>query len=117
MGYTIKDNTAQLSSQFKVRGNVFLRMMADDIVRQSEPMTPRDKGNLRRDVLRQVLGLNGKIEWRKAYASYQERGKRADGTRVIRNYTTPGTGAGFARKGVEKGIKNTQKVAKASQLI
>lgn len=35
------------------------------------------------------------------YAAYQERGMRADGTHVVVNYTTPGTGSRYLRNAAE----------------
>jgi len=44
------------------------------------------------------------------YARYQEFGQRADGSHVVRNYTTPGTGAHYLRDAgnsvKQEGIKN-----------
>lgn len=44
------------------------------------------------------------------YAGYQERGMAIDGSRVVRNYTTPGTGSRYLLNAFEsvlkEGIKN-----------
>ena len=42
----------------------------------------------------QVSFGNSKVD----YAVYQERGMRADGSRVVRRYTTPSTGKAYLRK-------------------
>lgn len=49
---------------------------------------PKDEGNLRTNV---DVATNT-ITYESPYASYQYYGVRADGTHVVRNYTTPGTG-------------------------
>lgn len=92
-------------------------MACDAVLKESKPVTPKDKGNLGRDVLRTVNGLHGVIEWRKTYASYQERGMRADGSRKVRNYTTPGTGPHFAENAVMKIVDNSGGLLKASRLV
>ena len=58
---------------------------------------------LRRDVSKFVTTetYTGTIIWQVPYASYQERGSRADGTHVVRHYTTPGTGKDFAKNAVK----------------
>ena len=49
---------------------------------------PRDIGNLRTIVVEEPNA----IVYESPYARYQYYGIRADGTRIVRNYTTPGTG-------------------------
>lgn len=49
---------------------------------------PKDEGNLRTN----VDVATSTITYESPYASYQYYGVRADGTHVVRNYTTPGTG-------------------------
>lgn len=39
------------------------------------------------------------------YAAYQERGMRFDGSHVVRNYTTPGTGSRYLQTAAESVIK------------
>lgn len=38
-----------------------------------------------------------RIEFNKEYAAYQERGMRRDGTHVVKNYSTPGTGKDYLK--------------------
>lgn len=47
-----------------------------------------------------------RVEVDKEYAAYQERGMRADGTRVVRNYSTGGTGRGWFRRAIEGVTRN-----------
>jgi predicted acylesterase/phospholipase RssA len=105
MSVKIIDNTAKVSQQTSFRSSIFLRMIAQDIVKESEPRTPKKKGYLRRDILISVLGQQGTIKWLKRYAAIQE------GTQ-FRNYTTPGTGPHFAENAVKKLVKNTDIIAK-----
>ena len=51
---------------------------------------PKDEGNLRTIVSFSIDGT--KIIYEQEYARYQYFGIRKDGTHVVMNYTTPGTG-------------------------
>lgn len=62
--------------------------------RHMDKYVPRKDDNLRKNV---VIKDNS-IEYTQEYASYQYRGRRADGTRVVKKYTTPGTGANWDKK-------------------
>lgn len=128
MSVKITDNTPLIKSQMKQRSSIFLRLACDNVVDNARPNTPKSSGvnkngskaasgNLRNDVLKQVNGLHGTVEWRKVYASYQERGMRADGSRKVKNYTTPGTGPHFAEKAVKKTVENTNIIAKLAHFI
>lgn len=112
MSVKVEDFTPGIKSNTKVKASTFLRMICDTVIQKAEPKTPKDKGNLSRDILKQVLGLHAVIDWRKVYAQYQERGKREDGTHVIKNYTTPGTGPHFAENAINEAIKDTPIIAK-----
>lgn len=82
-----------------------VRSMAEDVVKVSNPKTPHSGtrgGGLRSQRrIEQVTPESYRIHWESPYAEYQNRGSRRDGSRRVRNYTTPGTGAGF----VELGLK------------
>lgn len=117
MGFTAHDNTGPIYNQTKQRASIFLRTAAEQIVQSSTPGTPRKQGNLRQDVLKVVSGLKGRVEWRKGYAEYQERGSRKDGSRRVRNYTTPGTGPHYAQNAVERIVGLTANIARLAHLI
>lgn len=110
MSYTLKDNTLAIENTTTQKANIFLRLFAEAVVKTSTPRTPKKTGRLRADVLKQVLGLSGKIKWMKDYAIYQE-------TKQYRNYTTPGTGPHFAEKSVKQTVNETQRIAKQAGLI
>lgn len=82
-----------------------LRLALEEIHRNSDPVTPWLHGNLRKGVMKYLDSPTvGIIEWRMPYAQYQERGMRADGSRPVMNYTTPGTHAHFAEESVAKAM-------------
>ncbi|MCF0232586.1 MAG: hypothetical protein HUJ63_10070 [Enterococcus sp.] len=87
------------------------RNLLEDIYKNSRNITPYKDGDLRQLVTRRVENGNGVIVWTVPYAQYQERGKRWDGTHVVRHYTTPGTGKYFARTAVEQSM-NSRNIAK-----
>lgn len=55
---------------------------------------PKDEGNLRINVDIQPTS----ITYESPYALYQYKGMREDGSRVVKNYTTPGTGSYWAER-------------------
>ena len=91
--------TNDLNSRIEL-GN---RLLIEDIYDKSIPLTPLgNTANLRMFVRRYTEDKDGIIEWTVPYASYQNRGMRYDGSHVVKNYTTPGTGAHFADMAVEQ---------------
>ena len=110
MSVKVIDNTAKITIDTSRKASLALRFIGDDVLRRANPITPKKRGNLRRDTLVQVLGLSAKIKWGKNYAIYQER-------RQYRNYTTPGTGAHFAEKSVQQAVNNASSQFKKAGLI
>ena len=51
-----------------------------------------------------------RVEVGKEYAAYQERGRREDGSHVVRNYTTPGTGAGWFLAAIQNELRNAPQI-------
>lgn len=76
---------------------LFGEFIATDIRRRSVLITPTKFGNLHLQISITNYGTSTIISWIMPYAAYQERGMRADGTHIIKNYTTPGTGPHFAQ--------------------
>ncbi len=117
MGVIVTDNTRQVIDELNQKTSIFLRVMTDKIVDYARPNTPKKEGRLREGTIKTVQGPHARIEWRKAYATVQERGSRKDGTYKIKNYSTPGTGPHYAEDAVKKGVANTSVVAKLVSLI
>ena len=109
MSVKITDNTTKVNNDLKIKANVFLRLMADEVVNTSTPKTPKRTGRLRSDIVKQVLGLKGKIVWGKNYAAIQE-------TKQFKNYTTAGTGPHYAENAVRKAVNKTSTIAKKAGL-
>jgi hypothetical protein len=114
---------------------VALRLMLDAIDVAAEPFTPMDTGNLRQNKLKQVLGTHAVIAWVQRYAGAQEAGhmtvKKArpvklrdgswitlkPGVHTFKNYTTKGTGPGFAEKGVKTALLGAEPIFRKAGLI
>lgn len=106
----VTDNTNSIFTGLQQKASIFLRLMSEQIVKDSEPNTPKKSGRMRMDIVKQVLGLSGKIKWGKNYAVYQE-------AKQFKNYSTPGTGPHFAQNAAEGSINKTSDVAKKAGLI
>jgi len=107
------DYTPKIIAQVRTKGSLAIRRALQDALRISRPTTPKaDTNFLRNNTKIQVLGNKGKVAWLASYAQYQERGRRADGSRVVRNYTTGGTGKQFAEKAMKQVDKQRSKYLK-----
>lgn len=103
-----RENNVITALKFKVA--IANRLIIEDIHRTSLPKTPMKSSYLRRDVEKTVVPetYTGTIIWKVPYASYQEQGSRADGSHVVRNYTTSGTGKDFAKNAVKGTISHVK---------
>lgn len=110
MSVNIKDNTSSITLMSIRNANLSLRFMLEDIEKISTPVTPKKEGNLRRDILKTVLGLKGTIKWLKDYAVFQE-------VKQFKNYTTPGTGPHYAENSVVKVASKSDVYFKKAGLI
>lgn len=114
MPVTIQHNEEYIRQLTTQRISLANRLIIEDIHRTSLHNTPMLSSQLRRDVTKTVVPetYTGTIIWKVPYASYQERGSRADGTHVVKNYTTSGTGKDFAKNAVKKTLKQVEKFYK-----
>lgn len=103
MTVRVTDNSAAIKIKSTRGLALALRMALEDIDREAFRNTPKDRGNLRKNLRKSVSGKTGKIVWSSNYAVYQERGY---GNGPIRKYTTAGTGPHFAENAVKKVGKN-----------
>jgi len=77
-----------------------LGRMGRDIVQVTKIRIPFKSGDLQKEIEhKKVAKLVHKVIINKEYAAYQEKGQRADGSRVVRKYTTPGTGKNALKDG------------------
>lgn len=72
------------------------KRMAEDTVKLAKVRVPFEEGDLQQSGhAKKKKKLRYWALFDIIYAAYQERGYRRDGSRVVRNYTTPGTGKGY----------------------
>lgn len=103
MSVKVNDNTAKFLNQSEKVLDSALSRMSKDMVLITKITIPYLEGDLQEEVKAvRISSLRHKVEVRKEYAAYQERGQRLDGSRKVRNYTTPGTGKGFLKKAGKK---------------
>ena len=114
MPVTIQHNEEYIRQLTTQRISLANRLIIEDIHRTSLHNTPMISSQLRRNVTKTVVPetYTGTIIWKVPYASYQERGSRADGSYVVKNYTTPGTGKDFAKNAVKKTLSDVNKFYK-----
>ena len=106
MAYRYTDNTRRVEAEHRNVTWLALTYALNDIHREANSKTPKKFGPLRADVTKTVQGNRGKIKWGRRYAYWQERGYTSG---KVRKYTTPGTGAHFARNAAMKVISNPGK--------
>lgn len=87
---------------------VALQQIGQAVIREAEPNTPKKTGKLRRsaDVTKEG-NRQVSVEWTADYAEDQELGIASNG-KPIQRYTTPGTGAHFARNAINKVAKGDE---------
>lgn len=110
MSVNITDNTTKIILDTQRKSSLTLKFMLDDIHELSNPKTPKDKGYLRANVLKSVIGLSGKIIWGQKYASIQE-------SKQFSNYTTSGTGSHYAESSVNSVSKSPAGAMRKAGLI
>lgn len=123
MSVRVINKTTTVKSNIQSGISLAIRLMLDDVHKNSVLKTPMaDTHDLRNRVRKVMVSQNkGFIEWMVHYANVQEKGWRYDprtGKKVIfRNYTTPGTGAHFAENAVKMTMQNFQKFLKLGGLL
>lgn len=95
MSVSYTDHTSSIKSDVTRKSSLALHLMLDGIDKASDPGTPKRLGDLRRNKLKQVLGLHGVIQWRQKYAADQE-------DKQHKSYTTAGTGPHYAENAARK---------------
>lgn len=110
------------SNRVENAASIAIRLMMEDVHQMSTPVTPKSAppngGSLRASVTKQMqTPLLGIMRWNVPYAQYQERGMRADGSRPVMKYTTPGTHAHFVEESIEKAKQKIPQYLRAGGLV
>ena len=115
----IKINTN--STAVKVKVDQGIKMMKIAVVEQllnySLPFVPKADNTLRDSGFAHSIPEKGLAIWDTPYAKYQWYGMWEDGSHVVKNYTTPGTGTMWADKAAKKYRKELNKTAQNLSLI
>lgn len=99
MKVVFNDNSNIVKNRIINSSAMALRLIMDDVHRESNPKTPMKGGHLRAAVSKRMeTPTRAVMDWNAPYAAYQERGYTSG---PVRNYTTPGTSAWFAKDSVE----------------
>lgn len=118
MSFDVNLRFPMVEQQAKNACQIAIRMMMEDIHNYSTQITPYKEGALRTSVTKQMpQPLVGIMTWNVPYAQYQERGMRADGTHIVRNYTTPGTHAHFVEESLDKVVQRIPQYLRMGGLV
>lgn len=100
------DNTDYLKGLMNNRIHLMNNSLTSEIRKEAYFITPQKNGDLHTQIVTRSSGNEATITWEMPYAAYQERGMRADGTHVIKNYTTAGTGPHFAQQSAHTALNS-----------
>ena len=122
MGFDIKTDRAKWKAVLEAGAEAASAALAEQMMSDSIDKIPRSAGDER--VEGGSLSDIGRIEkldtgerdlvWSNAYAAYQWYGMRADGTHVVENYTTPGTGKAWVDTARSENKEAWDKVAQTA---
>lgn len=106
---TLTDRSGEWLGKRNSQVNNALKLMGNTIHNESLMVVPRKSGALAGSSKVVSRDRQVSVVYPKAYAGYQERGERYDGTHKVRRYTTPGTGKHYLKntgdRVVERGIR------------
>lgn len=119
MSVRVIDKSAQFIVQNRKQMSVAIDRMSNDILTLAKIRVPFRSGNLQDQGKVEILGqLHHRVRFDEDYAAYQERGMRKDGSHVVRQYTTPGTGKHFLSKaGKDTVLKAVQYIRQAASRV
>lgn len=92
-----KKSTSLLKSRIDSAAESALDAQAEILLRASKKQVPKKSRALMRSAKSEDGAINTKIKktrrvsYNEPYAAYQHEGQRADGSHVVKNYTTSGT--------------------------
>lgn len=102
----VKDKTDAWLKVQKQNIENALGAMARAVVYRARMTVPYKTGALSQSGrVDETSGLSRTVRFALPYAGYQERGMRLDGSHVVRNYTTPGTGRRYLQTAAETTVK------------
>lgn len=98
--------TSQIKARLGIQPNGRVqKFFTNTCYKHMDKYVPMDEGNLRTI----VDVKSDSITYESPYAKYQYYGMRADGSRPVRNYTTPGTGTYWDKRMTSTEIQDVVK--------
>lgn len=104
MSFEIKTNRAAWKAAVEAGAEAGSIALAEQMMGDSRDFIPDDGEHTLRDIGRIEKTGNGDrdLVWSNVYAGYQWYGQRIDGSHVVKNYTTPGTGSHWVDRAGEQ---------------
>lgn len=113
MSFEIKTNRSAWQAALESGADIASAALAEQMMGDSRDFIPDDGEHTLRDIGRIEKKENGSrdLVWSNVYAGYQWYGMRVDGTHVVKNYTTSGTGSAWVEKAKAANKEKWEKVA------
>lgn len=113
MSITVKTNRSAWESAVQKAADKAAAALAEQMMSDSRDKIPDDGEHTLRDIGRIEKTSSGErdLVWSSVYAGYQWYGMRVDGTHVVENYTTPGTGKAWVDTARAENKEKWDKVA------
>lgn len=98
--------TSQIKARLGINPNGRVqKFFTNTCYKHMDKYVPKDEGNLRT-----IVDIeSNSITYESPYARYQYYGMREDGTHVVKNYTTPGTGTYWDKRMVSAEMQDVVK--------
>jgi hypothetical protein len=115
MAVVVKDNTKKTLDNIMKVADLTVSAMATDVYRLSQQQVPVSAGGgtlQSSGIISKVGKLAYTIGYHTAYASYQHRGMRLDGSHVVKNYTYPAKKKHYISDPLQTVLKNIRSYIK-----
>lgn len=111
MDVTVYTNHSAWQSAIEKASKTAQMAIAEQMMSDSLELIPKEEGTLRATGRIESDAEGVFLSWSGVYAAYQWYGMRVDGTHVVRNYTTPGTGKMWVEEARAQNSAKWQRVA------
>ena len=113
MSVEVKTDRAAWAAAVAKAADFAAAALAEQMMNDSRDKVPDDGEHTLRDIgrIEKVDAGSRDLVWSNVYAGYQWYGMRADGTHVVRHYTTAGTGKMWVEQARTESADKWQKVA------
>lgn len=113
MPIKMDNNLPQFGKNVDKLSDLLLEKMRQDVFVLSQAKVPKKDGDLSGSAKQEKRKAKShRVSYNEKYAAYQERGRRKDGSRVVKNYTTAGTGKSYLKDAGSKVVSKANDYAK-----